>query len=400
MDNRTLSWNKPELNDITHIPVLDEYYFNNSKYTMKYKNAINKKKHIREYFRHSVRDLSRNNLKKIAISSFDSLEDDKTKVDNSRWCTDVQDQDTHDMAVSYAITALIEYNYKKTLERLNSSVIMFMGKKFECNKKECPINNFRDISENFSIKLCMIDDTTTSLIVHNNLIEFTISTALFENGEQNIKKEGLFCDVYGENKETGIIDIEENVLYILIDMPSSYNNDIETNVIRLINDSKKIEFSPWFIHHNVSNNIIHCALESITSFSVGVCSSDKYDKDDFGKPPQLDETSIYKINEYYRIDPTLDAIRSFLDEGYCIIGGFNYFNNFFAEETKHSGIVGMPDSEIIGGHVVLFVGYDNEKKLFKFKNCLGGDWGDGGYGYIPYDYLSMGYMGDLWTIAD
>ena len=394
MDNKNLSWNNPELNDISHIPVLDEYYFTNSKYTMKYKNAKNKKQYIRDYFRNNFRELSKTNFKKIARSSFDSLKDDKTKVDNSKWCTDVQDQEFRDMGVSYAITALLEYNYKKTLEQLNSSIIIFRGKRFKCVKNEGPIINFREISEKFSIKLCMFGDTTTSLIVHNDLVDFT----LHGEGGVNIYREGLYCDVYGENKETGIIDIEENILYILIGVPTSSNSGIEIKAKRLINECKKIQFSPWFIHHNVPNNIIHCALESI--IREGVCSSNKYNKNDFGKTPQIDESFIYKINEYYRIYPSLDAVRSFLDEGYCIIGGFNYFYNFLREETTLSGIVGMPESKIIGGHVVLFVGYDNEKKLFKFKNCFGKCWGDDGYGYIPYDYLAMGLMGDLWVITE
>jgi hypothetical protein len=41
-----------------------------------------------------------------------------------------------------------------------------------------------------------------------------------------------------------------------------------------------------------------------------------------------------------------------------------------------------------GWHAIVIVGYDESKKLFKFKNSWSGLWGDGkGYGYLPYDYI-------------
>lgn len=39
------------------------------------------------------------------------------------------------------------------------------------------------------------------------------------------------------------------------------------------------------------------------------------------------------------------------------------------------------------GHVVLLVGYDPEKKLFLFRNSWGSQWGDGGYGTLPEQYV-------------
>lgn len=45
--------------------------------------------------------------------------------------------------------------------------------------------------------------------------------------------------------------------------------------------------------------------------------------------------------------------------------------------------------KLCGGHVVLVVGYDLEKKNFTFKNSWGKEWGREGYGTIPFDYVDQ-----------
>ncbi|MDG0817591.1 C1 family peptidase [Bdellovibrio svalbardensis] len=40
-----------------------------------------------------------------------------------------------------------------------------------------------------------------------------------------------------------------------------------------------------------------------------------------------------------------------------------------------------------GGHAVLLVGYDSEKKVFLFKNSWGNEWGNQGYGYVTFDHV-------------
>lgn len=40
-----------------------------------------------------------------------------------------------------------------------------------------------------------------------------------------------------------------------------------------------------------------------------------------------------------------------------------------------------------GGHAVLIVGYDDEQKVFMFKNSWGPKWGNQGYGYVTFDHV-------------
>ena len=55
---------------------------------------------------------------------------------------------------------------------------------------------------------------------------------------------------------------------------------------------------------------------------------------------------------------------------------------------------------MLGGHAIVIVGYDEEKRLFTFRNSWGEDWGDKGYGYLPYDYVcDKDLASDFWVIT-
>lgn len=40
-----------------------------------------------------------------------------------------------------------------------------------------------------------------------------------------------------------------------------------------------------------------------------------------------------------------------------------------------------------GGHAVLITGYDDEQKVFIFKNSWGPEWGHEGYGFVTFDHI-------------
>ena len=91
----------------------------------------------------------------------------------------------------------------------------------------------------------------------------------------------------------------------------------------------------------------------------------------------------------------INAIKANMDAGLPIIGGMTCYSNIW---TAVKGVIPKGNGQIIGGHAILLVGYDDSKQLFKFKNSWGSSWGDNGYGYLPYDYYYSGNMFDLWTI--
>jgi hypothetical protein len=53
--------------------------------------------------------------------------------------------------------------------------------------------------------------------------------------------------------------------------------------------------------------------------------------------------------------------------------------------------------EIRGGHGLLLVGYDYDKKAFKFKNSWSNTWGQSGYGWFTFDYLKTYVTGGYYA---
>jgi C1A family cysteine protease len=54
---------------------------------------------------------------------------------------------------------------------------------------------------------------------------------------------------------------------------------------------------------------------------------------------------------------------------------------------------------MLGGHVVLAVGYDDAAKRVIVRNSWGADWGKKGYFTMPYAYVAdRNLSDDFWTI--
>jgi C1A family cysteine protease len=117
------------------------------------------------------------------------------------------------------------------------------------------------------------------------------------------------------------------------------------------------------------------------------------------------ETSALR---YLRIDArdlsgqaVLEAACGFLAAGFCFVFGFAIAG--IMDSSPHLPYPTRFDGNE-GGHAVLAVGYDDRLRIrsdrgaFLVRNSWGADWGDGGYGWLPYSYLRDGLAADLWTL--
>jgi len=144
----------------------------------------------------------------------------------------------------------------------------------------------------------------------------------------------------------------------------------------------------------------------IGSPNKGVCLESlwPYDITKFAvKPPQLcyDEAEHNYVVKYERVEPSIENIKQSLLDGFPVIFGFKVFESFESQSTASTGIMTMPvDGEkMLGGHAVVVVGFDDNKKMFIVRNSWGEQWGENGYFYMPYQYMTTpDYTFDYWTL--
>lgn len=133
---------------------------------------------------------------------------------------------------------------------------------------------------------------------------------------------------------------------------------------------------------------------------------------------------------YHRIDnissrlPLETRIKLQIAFGWPLMFGFSCYESIWDSQTRASGEIPYPTrwESRIGGHAVVAVGYDNNKKIrnprfggietvgaFLIRNSWGTDWGcvppeapagtTRGYGWLPYKYLDDGLASDWWSLT-
>ena len=105
---------------------------------------------------------------------------------------------------------------------------------------------------------------------------------------------------------------------------------------------------------------------------------------------------------YQRVLQDLDQMRSCLAGGFPFVFGFSVYESFESAAVAKTGRVPMPKpkEQLIGGHAVVAVGYQNATRSFIARNSWGAAWGRQGYFTIPFDYLIDGNLADdFWTVT-
>lgn len=136
---------------------------------------------------------------------------------------------------------------------------------------------------------------------------------------------------------------------------------------------------------------------------LGVCREDlwPYDPRKFTKepPPETIADALKHKADYYYRTPSILSICASIVQGFPVVIGFDCPANMFTSEVNKSGVIPLPDGEgFDGGHCVEVTGYNKSTELFEIKNSWSEEWGDGGYGQIPFLYMKKAWMDDCTTI--
>ena len=127
----------------------------------------------------------------------------------------------------------------------------------------------------------------------------------------------------------------------------------------------------------------------------------------------------YQAVTYYSLDPSgtkttdlLARIKTNLAKGLPAMFGFTVYQSY-GQSNDNGGKFPMPTKgeKVTGGHAVDAVGYDDKMKVknaspggpettgaLLIRNSWGTDWGEKGYGWLPYDYVLKGLATDWWSV--
>jgi C1A family cysteine protease len=124
----------------------------------------------------------------------------------------------------------------------------------------------------------------------------------------------------------------------------------------------------------------------------------------------------FQAQSYYRLDApgltpaqVLDSIKTHLAAGLPSMFGFTCYSSL--SSAGSTGRIPYPSGgdTVVGGHAVVAVGYDNSLVIkhpngttttgaLRIRNSWGTGWGEAGYGWLPYQYVTSQLAVDWWTV--
>ncbi len=119
-----------------------------------------------------------------------------------------------------------------------------------------------------------------------------------------------------------------------------------------------------------------------------------------------DQAKKWKAVNYERVDETSPQfeylLKHKLASGDPVVFGISVYDSIENVITTQTGYVALPgpNNRCLGGHAILLTGFNDAKAEFEFRNSWGTGWGDGGYGVLPYKYVTdRDLAADFWTIG-
>lgn len=170
-------------------------------------------------------------------------------------------------------------------------------------------------------------------------------------------------------------------------------------------NSRQIEGDSLSVDSGCTN---HAACFAIEQYKI--CPEDvwPYEETNLNKHPSHKAYTLankYTKFQYGKVERSIDQLKTALHNGHPVMVGVVVFPSLVASGSDGGdGTVPVPNPRTerpLGGHSILLVGYDNEKKCFKFINHWSNQWGANGYGTIGYDFLmNEDISGDFFAIEN
>ncbi len=165
---------------------------------------------------------------------------------------------------------------------------------------------------------------------------------------------------------------------------------------------------------------LRTTMEALTLFGAPPERYFPYDGSDASVNPRVDLDppafcfaygSNFKAITYFRLDPAgasradvLVNIRTAIAAKFPAMFGFPVYPEF--DNPLPGGLIKVPaGSGFRGGHAICAVGYDDDLMIgadrgaFLVRNSWGTGWGNAGYAWMSYRYVTDGLAQDWWTMV-
>ncbi|HKA54153.1 MAG TPA: C1 family peptidase [Candidatus Binatia bacterium] len=144
---------------------------------------------------------------------------------------------------------------------------------------------------------------------------------------------------------------------------------------------------------------------------MGVCpeEDERYNEDVFTQPPSakaVGDAKPFRIKAYHRVT-TLQGLKHAVAQTNGAVLGIAVYESFESADAERTGHIPMPqpDEQVLGGHALFCCGYQDDTAyegggFLIVKNSWGTGFGDQGYVYLPYAYISDPKLtSDIWTAS-
>jgi len=159
---------------------------------------------------------------------------------------------------------------------------------------------------------------------------------------------------------------------------------------------------------------IRTTLRALRTFGIPAESLYPYDPARHAETPPpycYGFADSYRTITYFRLDEVdqsskevLLNIRKCLAARMPSVFGLSLYSSFPLQGEGSEISVPQPGEQLIGGHALLAVGYDDERMIgpdqgaLLVRNSWGTGWGDKGYGWLSYKYVEQRLATDFWSL--
>lgn len=311
-------------------------------------------------------------------------------VDLSYWCSPVKHQGDFNACTSHAVTSLVEYFQNRLSDRPNQA---FQSATLSARFLYKVTRHLRaqDESENSTLKHLL----RTALTPQGNNIDEQVAAFLRELNSLSLDFSGQRQRIKENIKE----DYLNEFMSLMFDVGASIRQTFKALQLFGIPPER---YWPYGVNNLFFND----------------------------EPPQFCYAFAqnYQKVRYFRLDApkerlsdvhlVLKQIKAVLAAGFPAVCGFVYEPD---SHDRTSGNIPFPSddkirafkqfrsdrqagnsspSALMLGHAVLVVGYSDIKEAFLFQNSYGLDWGDAGYGWLPYRFVLEEIATDWWSLLN